>query len=57
MRKVQQRNRAEIESQQNQPLKEKGAKIQLFTGGDANYQYLGTAVIDSKSSSHVASEK
>ena len=31
-----------------QPLKEKGAKIELFTGGDANYQCLGTAVIDNK---------
>ena len=30
----------------SQPLKEKGAKIELFTGGDANYQCLGTAVID-----------
>lgn len=29
-----------------QPLKEKDAKIELFTGGDANYQCLGTAVID-----------
>ena len=29
-----------------QPLKEKGAKIELFTGGNANYQCLGTAVID-----------
>ena len=28
------------------PLKEKGAKIELFTGGDADYQCLGTAVID-----------
>ena len=29
-----------------QPLKEKGAKIELFTGGNANYQWLGAAVID-----------
>ena len=31
-----------------QPLKEKGAKIELFTGGDANYQCLETAVIDNQ---------
>ena len=30
----------------NLPLKEAGAKIQLFTGGNANLQWLGTAVID-----------
>lgn len=28
------------------PLKEKGTKIMLFTGGKANLQFLGTAVID-----------
>lgn len=28
------------------PLKETGAKIELFTGGNANYQWLGAAVID-----------
>ncbi len=28
------------------PLKEKGAKIELFAGGNANLQFLGTAVID-----------
>jgi hypothetical protein len=30
----------------NLPLKEAGTKIQLFTGGNANLQWLGTAVID-----------
>lgn len=30
------------------PLKEKGTKIQLFTGGNANYQWLGTAVINNQ---------
>ena len=28
------------------PLKPKGSKVQLFTGGDANYQWLSTAVVD-----------
>ncbi len=28
------------------PLKPKGSKVQLFTGGDANYQWLSTGVID-----------
>lgn len=30
------------------PLKEKGAKINLFTGGNANLQFLGAAVIDNQ---------
>ena len=30
----------------NLPLKEKGAKIMLYKGGLANFQFLGTAVID-----------
>lgn len=30
----------------NLPLKERGTKIMLFTGGKANLQFLGTAVID-----------
>ena len=30
----------------NLPLKEKGAKIMLYTGGQANFQFLGTGVID-----------
>lgn len=30
----------------NIPLKERGTKIMLFTGGKANLQFLGTAVID-----------
>lgn len=37
-----------VEFLRRQPLKEKGAKIELFTGGDANYQCLGTAVIDNQ---------
>ena len=28
------------------PLKKRGSKVQLFTGGNANYQWLSTAVID-----------
>lgn len=28
------------------PLKEKGSKVKLYTGGDANYQLLSTGVID-----------
>lgn len=28
------------------PLKSKGSKVQLYTGGDANYQWLSTGVID-----------
>ena len=28
------------------PLKPKGSKVQLYTGGDANYQWLSTAVVD-----------
>lgn len=28
------------------PLKERGSKVQLFTGGNANFQWLSTAVID-----------
>lgn len=28
------------------PLKKRGAKVQLYTGGDANYQILSTGVID-----------
>ncbi len=28
------------------PLKRKGSKVQLYTGGDANFQWLSTAVID-----------
>ena len=28
------------------PLKKKGSKVKLYTGGDANYQWLSTAVID-----------
>lgn len=30
----------------NLPLKEKGSKIMLYTGGEANFQFLGSAVID-----------
>lgn len=30
----------------NLPLKERGAKVQLYTGGDARMQYLSAAVID-----------
>lgn len=28
------------------PLKPKGSKVQLYTGGDANYQWLSTGVVD-----------
>lgn len=28
------------------PLKDRGAKVQLYTGGDAGYQFLSTGVID-----------
>ena len=28
------------------PLKERGAKVQFYTGGDANYQFLSAGVID-----------
>lgn len=30
------------------PLKTKGSKVQLYTGGDANYQWLSAAVVDMK---------
>lgn len=30
------------------PLKPKGSKVQLYTGGDANYQWLSAAVVDMK---------
>lgn len=30
----------------NLPLKAKGSKVQLYTGGDANFQWLSAAVID-----------
>ena len=30
----------------NLPLKEKGTKVMLYTGGEANFQLLSTAVID-----------
>lgn len=28
------------------PLKKRGSRVQLFTGGDAGYQFLSTGVID-----------
>lgn len=28
------------------PLKKKGCKVQLYTGGDARFQFLSTGVID-----------
>lgn len=30
----------------NLPLKKRGSKVKLYTGGDANYQWLSTGVID-----------
>lgn len=30
----------------NLPLKRRGSKVKLYTGGNANYQFLSTAVID-----------
>ncbi len=30
------------------PLKPQGSKVQLYTGGDANYQWLSAAVVDMK---------